>query len=105
MDRQQIETTLADYLDRDTMLIDTERLERDLDRHLMALEAIYTYRVVDQVRDENRELLQAAWVHNDLVVSHRERAAASRGKTLQWLLSTLALVLGAMATVLPPAAL
>jgi len=71
MDRQQIETTLADYLDRDTMLIDTERLERDLDRHLMALEAIYTYRVVDQVRDENRELLQAAWVHNDLVVSHR----------------------------------
>ena len=105
MDRQQIETTLADYLDRDTMLIDTERLESDLDRHLMALEAIYTYRVLDPVRDENRDLLQAAWIHNDLVISTRERATASRGKTLQWLLSTLAMVLGALATVLPLAVL
>jgi hypothetical protein len=105
MDRQQIETTLADYLDRDTMLIDTQRLESDLDRHLMALEAIYPYRVLEPVRDENRDLLQAAWVHNDLVVEYRERATASRGKSRQWLLSTLAMVLGALATILPLAIL
>jgi hypothetical protein len=101
MNRQQLEATLAQYLDQDTLLIDTERLESDLDRSLNALEAIYTYRVVDQVLAENRELLHAAQIHNDLVIGCRERAAASRGKTIQWLLSSLAMILGMAATMLP----
>jgi hypothetical protein len=105
MDRQQLETTLAQYLDRDTMLLDTERLESNLQRHLNALEAIYRFPVVREARADARELLQAAQVHNDIVIAHRERAAASRGKTMQWLLSTLAMVLGIAATILPLAIL
>jgi hypothetical protein len=105
MDRQQLEATLAEYLDRDTMLLDTERLESDLQRHLNALEAIYTYPVVAEARADARELLQAAQIHNDIVIGHRERAAASRGKTIQWLLSSLAMLLGALATILPLAVL
>jgi hypothetical protein len=85
MDRQQLEATLAEYLDQDTMLLDTERLESDLQRHLYALEAIYTYPVVDQARASAREVMQAAQVHNDIVIRHRERAAANRGKTIRWL--------------------
>jgi hypothetical protein len=101
MDRQQLEATLAEYLDRDTMLLDTDRLDSDLQRHLNALEAIYRFPVVREARADARELLQAAQVHNDNVIAHRERAAASRGKTVQWLLSTLAMLLGMAATVLP----
>jgi hypothetical protein len=105
MDRQEIETRLDNYLDRDTMLVDTERLESDLQRNLAVLEAIYIYQVVEQVRANNRELLHAAQIHNDLVIGCRERAAANRGKTVQWLLSSLAMILGMAATMLPLAVL